>query len=73
MYHYFPKYVPGAVDFVTKEVVTVTNDTYITVVKVCEVLRKVSAEYTGKAIHIALDDPRSEVQSSPVSCCGTVY
>ena len=39
----------GAVDFVTKEVVTVTNDTYITATEVCEILRKISARYTGRA------------------------
>ena len=33
----------GAVDFATKEVVTVTNDTYITATEVCEILRKISA------------------------------
>ena len=36
----------GAIDFVTKEVVTVTNDTYITATEVCEMLRRISAKYT---------------------------
>ena len=48
----------GAVDFVTKEVVTVTNDTYITATEVCEILRKISARYTGSAIHLVLDNAR---------------
>lgn len=48
----------GAVDFVTKEVVTVTNDTYITATEVCGILRKVSAKYTGRAVHIVLDNAR---------------
>lgn len=48
----------GAVDFATKEVVTVTNDAYITATEVCEILRKISAKYTGKAIHLVLDNAR---------------
>ncbi len=48
----------GAVDFVTKEVVTVTNDTYITATEVCEILRKISAKYTGRTIHLVLDNAR---------------
>lgn len=48
----------GAVDFVTKEVVTVTNDTYITATEVCEILRKVSAKYTGRAVHLVLDNAK---------------
>lgn len=48
----------GAIDYVTKKVLTVTNDTYITAVEVCELLRKVSAEYPGKAVHIVLDNAR---------------
>ncbi len=48
----------GAVDFVTKEVVTVTNDTYITATEVCEILRKISAMYTGRTIHLVLDNAR---------------
>ncbi len=48
----------GAIDYVTKKVLTVTNDTYITAVEVCEMLRKVSAEYPGKAVHIVLDNAR---------------
>lgn len=48
----------GAVDFVTKEVVTVTNDTYITATEVCEILRKISAKYTGRAVHLVLDNAK---------------
>lgn len=63
----------GAVDFATKEVVTVTNDTYITATEVCEILRKVSAKYTGKTIHIVLDNARYQkcktVQNLAVELC----
>lgn len=48
----------GAIDFVTKKVTVVTNDTYITATEICTMLRKVAAEYAGKAIHIALDNAR---------------
>ena len=48
----------GAIDFVTKEVVTVTNDTYITATEVCEMLRRISAKYTNKTIHLMLDNAR---------------
>jgi len=48
----------GALNFVTKKVTTVANDTYITAAEVCEMLRKVAAEYAGKAVHIVLDNAR---------------
>ena len=48
----------GAIDFISKEVVTVTNDTYITATEVCQLLHKVSAKYAGQSIHIILDNAR---------------
>ena len=48
----------GAINFVTKKVTTVTNTTYITATEICDMLRKLSVEYAGKAIHIALDNAR---------------
>ena len=48
----------GALNFVTKKVTAVTNDTYITAAEVCGILRKVAAEYAGKPIHIVLDNAR---------------
>lgn len=48
----------GALNFVTKKVITVTNDTYITATEVCEMLKKVAEEYKGKVIHIVLDNAR---------------
>jgi transposase len=48
----------GALNFVTKKVTTVANDTYITATEVCEMLRKVAAEYAGKSLHIVLDNAR---------------
>ena len=48
----------GALNFLTKKVTTVANDTYITAAEVCEMLRKVSSEYAGKPVHIVLDNAR---------------
>jgi transposase len=48
----------GALNFVSKKITTVANDTYITATEVCEMLRKVASEYKGKAIHIVLDNAR---------------
>ena len=48
----------GAIDYATKKVLTVANDTYITATEVCDMLRKVSAAYPGRAVHIVLDNAR---------------
>ena len=48
----------GAIDYATKKVLTVTNDSYITATEVCEMLRKISEAYAGKTIHIVLDNAR---------------
>jgi transposase len=48
----------GALNFVSKKVSTVANDTYITASEICDLLRKVAAEYAGKPIHIVLDNAR---------------
>ena len=48
----------GAIDYATKKVLTVTNESYITATEVCEMLRKISTEYTEKAVHLVLDNAR---------------
>ncbi len=48
----------GAMDFITKKVLTVTNDEYITATEVCEMLRKISEEYKGKVTYLLLDNAR---------------
>jgi transposase len=48
----------GALNFVTKKVTAVANDTYITAAEVCDMLRRVAAEYAGKPVHIVLDNAR---------------
>ena len=50
----------GAVDYATKKVLTVANDTYITATEVCEMLRKISASHPGRAVHIVLDNARHQ-------------
>jgi transposase len=48
----------GALNFVTKKVTTVTNDTYITASEICELLRKIAVDYAGKEVTIILDNAR---------------
>jgi transposase len=53
----------GALNFVSKKLTTITNDTYITSIQVCELLKNLAAEYVGKPIHIILDN------ASYQKCC----
>lgn len=48
----------GALNFVTKNVTTVTNNTYITATEVCILLKKLSEEYTGIPLYVILDNAR---------------
>lgn len=48
----------GAINFTTKKVHTITNNTYITATEICQMLRLVASEYPGKKIHIVLDNAR---------------
>ncbi len=48
----------GAIDYVIKKVLTVTNNSYITATEVCEILHKISIEYAGKTVHLILDNVR---------------
>lgn len=47
----------GALNAMTKKLVTITNDSYITSIQVCELLRKLSAS-TKKPITLVLDNAR---------------
>ena len=47
-----------ALNYVTKKITTISNDTYITAGSVCEMLRKIALEYVGKPVHIVLDNAR---------------
>ncbi len=48
----------GAMDYATKNVLTVANKTYITAIEVCEMLQKISTEYADQAVYIVLDNAR---------------
>lgn len=48
----------GALNFITKQMTTVTNDAYITATDICELLKKVAKEYAGTPIYLILDNAR---------------
>lgn len=48
----------GALDFTTKELVTITNLTYITSETVCQLLRDLAEKYPGTPITLVLDNAR---------------
>lgn len=48
----------AGLDFITKKIINVTNDKYITATDVCELLNKISIEYSGKLVYIILDNAR---------------
>ena len=48
----------GALNFATKKMTTVVNDTYITSTEICELLRKLAVEYAGIPICLVLDNAR---------------
>ena len=48
----------GAMDYMSKKVLTVTNDSYITASEVCDMLRHIAAEYKGREVHLILDNAR---------------
>lgn len=48
----------GAMDYVTKEVLTITNDSYITASEVCDLLQKIAGEYKQREVHLVLDNAR---------------
>ncbi len=58
----------GAIDYATKRVLTVANDTYITATEVCEMLQKISTEYAGRAVHVVLDNARYQKCNAVRSC-----
>ncbi len=48
----------GAIDAVTRELTTVTNDTTIDATAVCQLLRKLSTRYPGLPLTLVLDNAR---------------
>ena len=48
----------GAIDYVTKRILTVTNDSYITATEVCNMLKIIAGEYSEKTVHLIMDNAR---------------
>lgn len=48
----------GALNAITHELITITNDTYITSTEVCQLLQKLAALHTGIPITLFLDNAR---------------
>ena len=48
----------GALNFITKKMTTVTNDSYINAFEICTMLEKLAAEYAGTPIYLVLDNAR---------------
>ena len=48
----------GAIDAISHELITVTNDTYINALSVCDILRKIRERYVDMSITIVLDNAR---------------
>ena len=48
----------GALNAMTHEVVTITNDTYINAVSVCELLRKLALKHAQEGVTLFLDNAR---------------
>lgn len=48
----------GAMDYISKKVLVVANDSYITAAEVCSMLRKIAAEYGEREVHLVLDNAR---------------
>lgn len=48
----------GAMDYISKKVLVVANDSYITATEVCSMLRKIADEYGEREVHLVLDNAR---------------
>jgi transposase len=48
----------GALNAITHEVISVTNDSYINALSVCELLKKLAAKHLGEAVTLFLDNAR---------------
>jgi transposase len=48
----------GALDFISKKMTTITNETYITSIEICELIRKIVMEYGEMPVFLVLDNAR---------------
>jgi transposase len=62
----------GAVDAVTKEIFTITNETYINAESICLLLKKIAAKYAGETITIVLDNARYQKCALVSQCAATL-
>jgi len=62
----------GAVDAVTKEISTITNETYINAESVCLLLKKIAIKYAGEVITIVLDNARYQKCELVSQCAATL-
>lgn len=46
----------AALNFISKKMTTITNDTYITSAQICDLLTKIALEYAGNPIYVILDN-----------------
>ena len=46
----------GALNFISKKLTAITNDSYITSLQVCELLENLAVEYASKSVFIILDN-----------------
>lgn len=51
----------GALNYMTKEILTITNDTYINSESILEMLEKIAAIYRGFPVYIILDNAKYQV------------
>jgi len=48
----------GALDFISKKMTTIANETYITSIEICELISKIAMEYSGIPVFLVLDNAR---------------
>ena len=58
----------GAVNAITKEIITVTNESYINAESVCLLLKKIAENYPGRLITIVLDNARYQKCELVMQC-----
>jgi len=58
----------GALNFISKKIETVANDSYITSTQVVELLENIALKYTGKPIALILDNARYQKCAVVIDC-----
>jgi transposase len=63
----------GALNAITQELLTVTNDTYITATEVCALLRQVAARNLGVPLTVVLDNARYQRCAQVVTLAASLH